>query len=292
MLPFSWATDIHFDHADRSGTMAPFLAAAGAGPKKALLVTGDISVAPKLIDHLKVLAMTKKDVYFLLGNHDFYGGSIQMVVDYVTNWLTGKLTDPKVGLCPLNLHYLPISGVVAINKDSVLIGVDGYADGRAGNLLGSNIWLNDYVVCRTFNGCDDSPAKRPRLQAILNQLGDESVAQFKALASQIDWAKKPPKTVYVATHAPPFQEAHFAPDGKLGDAHWAPHFVNAGLGDAIKRVAMARPGTQFVVLAGHTHTGCRAKVAPNVLCLVGQANYGKPVLQDPKQLGYRAVQAF
>lgn len=263
MLPFLWATDVHLDHC-RPSVLAAFIDEIHRheGP---LVLTGDISNAHKLQGHLQLL-QRDKDIYFVLGNHDAWGASIEEA-DSLAKSLHLDPDQPR-------LFYLPACEPLAVAPGEYLIGVNGYADGRAGNLLGSTVWLNDYILCKTFKGVGK---KGPyALRPILNRLGDESAQQILAKLHEVPMTAT---RVYVATHAPPFASAHWY-DGRPGDDAFLPHFVNVALGEAILTYAEAHKGCEFVVIAGHTHGGVRVQVSENVLCCVGSATYGAPQLQD------------
>lgn len=267
-LPFAWATDTHLDHTGdwaRDGFIEELRTCA----ESAILITGDISTAPRLFEDLKAITQPDKDIYFILGNHDFWKSSIEE-----TDALARMIhRDPDH-----RLFYLPACGPIAVAPRHYLIGVNGYADGRAGNLAGSSIWLNDYRFCKNFNSVmtnDWRSRDYTRLQAILNRLGDESVAH---VAEKLRVVPDDAERVYIATHAPPFDEAHWH-DGKRGGMDWAPHFVNQVLGRKLRAVAEAHPTCEYVVLAGHTHGGVRVQLADNLWCFVGHADYGYPRLQ-------------
>ena len=72
----------------------------------------------------------------MLGNHDFYGGSIAGVGEKVAS------------LCRRveNLSWLDRAGVVQLTPRVGLVGCGGWADGRYGDWHGSTVELNDYYV--------------------------------------------------------------------------------------------------------------------------------------------------
>jgi hypothetical protein len=82
----------------------------------ALIVTGDIAESRMLGSALTSLpALTERPVYFVLGNHDFYQGSIaatRRLVNYVVSDTEG-------------LVYLSQSGVVELTPSTALVGHDG-----------------------------------------------------------------------------------------------------------------------------------------------------------------------
>ena len=78
-MRLAWATDVHLDFlssteidtfADRIAALSP----------DSVLLSGDISTAPRLDADLERLAgRLERPIFFVLGNHDFYGGSVQGV---------------------------------------------------------------------------------------------------------------------------------------------------------------------------------------------------------------------
>lgn len=65
-----WLTDIHFGFLARLAEQAP----------QAVLLGGDLSAAPRLAEDLESIgAALQVPIYFVLGNHDFYYGSIKKV---------------------------------------------------------------------------------------------------------------------------------------------------------------------------------------------------------------------
>ncbi|MGB3222431.1 MAG: metallophosphoesterase [Desulforhopalus sp.] len=132
---YGWLTDIHLEFLTNKEAAAfvRYLALKGLD---GLFVTGDISTANQIEDHLQLFEeIYKAPVYFVLGNHDYYGGEIGSVRSIVQ----------KVCRKSRWLHWLPASGVVPLNSNTCLIGHDGWADGRFGNYKRSKVLLNDYL---------------------------------------------------------------------------------------------------------------------------------------------------
>ncbi len=78
-MKLGWLSDIHLDHTDRA-TRATFLQSIARTPVDAWLLGGDIGTASTVSDDLEAIAGTvTQPVYFTLGNHDFYRGSLASV---------------------------------------------------------------------------------------------------------------------------------------------------------------------------------------------------------------------
>src|SRR5687768_3888091 len=72
----AWATDIHLDFLDDDGVRR-FAAELAAPRADALILSGDLSHAEVLEHHLRLLAQgVPGPIYFVLGNHDYYGSAI------------------------------------------------------------------------------------------------------------------------------------------------------------------------------------------------------------------------
>src|SRR5690349_2418414 len=79
MFRLAWATDIHLNFAEEEAIGRFLDELAGAAPD-ALALAGDIAEAEGLEGHLRRIgAAVSCPVYFVLGNHDYYGGSIAAV---------------------------------------------------------------------------------------------------------------------------------------------------------------------------------------------------------------------
>ena len=123
----------------------------------------------------------------MLGNHDFYRGSIGIVrqqarmLSESTNWL----------------KWLPHGGAVELTKQIALIGHDCWGDGRLGKNRRSQVVLNDFFLIQELS-------KSPDLFSTLNALGDESAAYFQR---HLPDALKRYRHILVLVHVHPFKES-------------------------------------------------------------------------------------
>src|SRR5581483_6544106 len=155
----AWVTDIHVNFLDASGITA-FCRSILAGNPDLVLVGGDIAEAETVEASLRtILGVVQKPVYFVLGNHDFYGGSI------------GAVRAAMARLCreETRLLYLPHCGVVKLTPTTGLLGHDGWGDARLGNYDASTVRLSDHVLIDELTGLD-----RPELRRRLMRLGDDA----------------------------------------------------------------------------------------------------------------------
>ncbi len=262
----TWATDVHLNFLSASG-MDAFCAALRHEEPDAIVITGDIAEAPSVVSLLSVVAAELKTrIHFVLGNHDYYRGSIPRVRAAVTD------------LCRRSpwLSWLPATGVVPISPDIALLGVDGWADGRLGDYARSPVMLNDYILIAELAGLTRAD-RLTRLQA----LGDAEATRLTELLSE---ALPTYRRIIVATHVPPFKEACWH-EGRISNDDWLPHFTCRATGVALRKAALSHPDRKIRVLCGHTHGAGTAEILPNLKVVTGGAEYGEPRIQGTLEIG-------
>ncbi len=260
-MRYGWLTDIHLEFM-RDSEAKDFVKELATQKFDGLFLTGDISTAKGLESHIKLFEdLYPAPVYFVLGNHDFYGGTIE-----TTRSLVQKICSKSKWL-----HWLPVSGVVSLAKDTCLIGHDGWADGRLGDYSGSKVLLNDYVKIENFG----KAGSVGRL-ALLQSLGDQAATFFKNILAG---ALQQYQHVIVLTHVPPFKEACWH-EGEISANDWLPHFSCKAVGDVLAEAMKAAPDKQMTVLCGHTHSSGQCQILPNLLVKTGGAKYGSPRIQE------------
>lgn len=266
MKRFAWVTDIHLNFLE-AGRRREFFDLLAAGSPDAILLSGDIAESPVLELHLSEMAeWLRRPVYFVLGNHDFYRGSITE-----TRRRAAQLAEQS----PL-LVYLCCCGVVELAPGTALVGHDGWADARLGDFDHSDVLLNDYLLIEElarFNR--HSTLDRSGLGGALNALGDQAAEHF---ATVLPEALKTYARVLVLTHVPPFREACWHA-GCISEDDYLPHFSCRAVGDVLRRLAQSHPRSELLVLCGHTHGQGQARILDNLHVLTGGAEYGRPALQ-------------
>lgn len=251
----AWITDPHFDHVTRE-TWRQWADEVIALAPHALIVTGDISEGDDVTHRLECLADTfDRPIYFVLGNHDFYGKSIAETRRQIT-----ELTRDHE-----HLHYLSDCGPIYLAPDAVLIGDDGWGDASEGDYLQSTVRLNDFEQIDDFRG-----RSADAWFAILQREGRGSSDR---LAKKIAGLPATVQHVLIATHVPPYREACWY-EGHVTDDNWAPFFVCGHVGDALRRAAQANPDRQHRVLCGHTHHEGDTEILPNLIVHTGYSRYG------------------
>ena len=261
MTRIAWMTDIHLNFL-RFKQIDHFLDTVNAADPDVVLIAGDIGEAHTFAVFLdRFETRLQRPVYYVLGNHDFYFGSIAGVRS-----IAERLTEESQWL-----HWLPHEGVVELTPDTGLVGHDGWADGRYGDYAHSTLLLNDYLLIQELAGLPSAP----RLEK-LNQFGDEAAAYLRRVLPQ---ALERFRQVYVLTHVPPFKDACLY-QGVPSDDDSLPHFASKAVGDALLDSAKQWPEHDITVLCGHTHNEAHVQVLPNLLVHTGGAEYGEPVVQD------------
>jgi predicted phosphohydrolase len=264
-----WCTDPHLDWLDRAARSA-FYGSIRAARLDALLVGGDIGLADSVADLLaEIHAALSIPICFVLGNHDYYRGSIATVRKRVR------------ALCAAHprLVYLTDGGVIRLSRKTALVGHDSWADGRFGDFVHSGVLLNDYFLIEDLSAAGELHRGRvPDMRKLLeklNALGDEAARQIRApLARALASAPH----VFVLTHVPPFREACRHEDD-ISNESFLPHFACRAFGEVLLQAAAANPSRHITVLCGHTHREGYAEIRPNLRVWTGGASYGSPALQ-------------
>lgn len=256
-----WLTDIHLDFL-RPRAREDFFAAIASKNPDAVFVTGDISVAPYLLEHLGALCdALNKPVYFVLGNHDFYHGSIEGVRAKVKDFCR---THPF-------LHYLTDVGMVTLTQSTGLVGHDGWGDSRYGDYAQSAVRLNDHLLIKELTGLT------PRtLQQELMRLGTEAARHLRGTLPQ---ALDHYQHVILLTHVPPFRESCWY-QGQVSNDEWLPFFACQAVGEVLRDAMEKRPDRRMTVYCGHTHSVGTAQILPNLQVITGAAEYGAPLIHE------------
>ena len=261
-ITFLWVADPHFNFLGASGWRY-FKHQLAFYPKEVpLVITGDIAESHNFSMYLRELEEEGRNVYFVLGNHDFYGDSIAATRDRARShpgYLEG-MAEP-----------------VRLSDATCLVGVDGWYDFKEGAGADTQLRMSDWELITDFKG-----RPLPTIAKMSHTLARQSAV---LAAEKLKYAFTKYKTVYLATHVPPFLEAALAPSRLPSDKDWAPVMVNTVLGESVRSVRM---GKFLHVLCGHTHTEAHMDVPvsrmsqgePNVQVSVGRANYGDVFIKE------------
>lgn len=226
-----------------------------------MVITGDISEGDDVVPQLhRIASDINLPIYFVLGNHDFYGSTFQATRQNVIH----ACRDSS------QLHYLTDLSALRVSAGTYLLGEDGWADGTVGNYEESTIHLNDFERIGDFKASGQFAWKQKLLD-----IGSDSA---KRLRSKFEQLPTDTHQVLVLTHAPPFREACWY-EGKTTDDNWAPFFVAGQVGNAIMDFCQRRPDCKTTVLCGHTHHAGVAKMTANLEVYTGAASLGRPDIE-------------
>jgi Icc protein len=260
-----WLSDLHFDIQDRwpAGHDA-FLQQLYDQDFDHLVITGDISNAKHLRQALLSIseAAADRSIYFVLGNHDFYGSSFGAV----------DRTVARVCSQRANLRHLGSGEIIEITNQSVLIGQRGCADGKAGYGRNTISRLKDANWIADFRG--DS---RETVFSEMARLGEASGDYFQKMVTK---ALRRHEHVIVVTHVPPFvRAALFRKNGRqiLCPETEQPFFINSSAGDKLKQSLSAHPGKWLTVLCGHTHGANTYNETPSLRVHVAGNQWMEPL---------------
>ena len=260
-----WLTDIHLNFLSEKERLL-FYKKISKTNCDALVITGDIADAPSLSSILREMAQVlQKPIYFVLGNHDYYHSGISEVKKEVRE------------LCRSDslLHWLSEEQGIMLNQNTVLLGQDGWADGRYGDYQNSRVVLNDSRVIHDLFKA--AILGRNQLLQKMQELADfDAKAMSTNLTSSI---AKGVKKIIILTHVSPF-DASCWHEGKMNTPDWMPFFTSKAMGDVILSIAKNNPTIDFLVLCGHTHSSSIYQSLPNLLVKAGKAEYYQPEIQE------------
>ena len=225
------------------------------------LISGDIGESSNVINYLDILAEAlAKPIYFVLGNHDFYGGSISKTTNDIKQFVENK---PQ-------LTWLTLANYQNLGSDVALVGDDGWADARLGCAFETSLLLNDFSLIQELSGLS-----RQQLIEKLNKLGDEAAFRLKP---KLFAAAENNNKVIIATHVPPFSETLWRKNRpKKND--WLPWYSCKVMGNLLLDCAEAFPNVDFLAVCGHTHGTSVYQPLNNLEVFIAGADYSLPKVE-------------
>ena len=146
-----WATDVHLNFVEDEEIDA-FYDRMATSEASVVLLGGDVGEAASVEGYLeRCAAKVQRPVYFVLGNHDYYGGYIRDVRDQLRHTQSDWL------------RWLPSCGVVRLGNGTALVGHGGWGDARLGDFEASSVVLSDFVLIGELR--DAAPGNDPRCSA-------------------------------------------------------------------------------------------------------------------------------
>lgn len=259
-------SDIHADHLQDYDSFVDIMRQIRIKTEPSIvMICGDIGTQRNLEFFLRIIASAFSEipVFFVLGNHDAYFGTIRGA-----NYLASQVAKEFD-----NLFFLHnITDVVKLTSNSAIVGINGWYDARHGD-ENTDLMLSDfeYIDDLRFAYRDGGKGK---INEIIRRIADEDAENLRIKLTE---AAKDNKRVYVLTHVPPFKEVvtHMEQDGTVsvsGDK-LIPYFSNKALGDVLLDVAQKFPQVKFEVICGHTHSFDSTNLLENLCVWVMQADY-------------------
>jgi len=272
MTQLAWMTDIHLDMAgDLAGRLGSL--SMSVRDSDGVIITGDISVSNMLTEHLSLIESAfQRPIYFVLGNHDYYGSNIGIVRRRVSAHCASSSY----------LKYMSNVPYVKLDGGAVLLGHDGWYDAQNGNPHSDTILMNDWLQIADFNSAlRASPVGRVLNKNAIIQVA-RSIAQqaVNHVAGGIKAAVRDTRHIIVMTHVPPFRESFNAAEKYKGSSssEIVPWYTCKLMGDMLMAAARAYPHVKFTVLSGHVHSRYDDDLLNNLNVKVGGAIYGNPQL--------------
>jgi Icc protein len=257
-----WLSDLHLDYASPS-RHNKLLCELKTSHFDAAVITGDTADSKSLIHHLEILAIacSPKPLYIVLGNHDFFGSSLDQTKSEVRK-LCSKID---------NLHHLQDHGAVWLSTRTILLGHHGWADAKCGWGSQTHVRNPDHWSIADFRNL----IKSERFE-LMKKLGKDST---QSIRSGLNSVLRKRRHLIIATHVPPFESsAHY--NGKpCGPCHSA-HFVNSSMGGMLIGTARHNPNTKFTTISGHTHSPVQEYILENLESRVAGVKRGRPQIQD------------
>jgi len=266
-----WTTDTHLNFLTLEKILE-FCKSIREQKPDAVVITGDITESPLLLHHLLVLEkeVSPAPVFFVCGNHDYYHASIADIRQILTENYSYSATS-KTSLTP-GAYWLGSSGVIPLTNSVALVGHDGWYDGCYSNYFASRLVMNDYHLISEL--CHLQPETR---YDEINRLARESAGYIRDNLQKafLDGFK----TVYVATHVPPFLQSCLY-NGKRSNEDWLPCFSSKKMGDMLLEVGESHPDKNIIVLCGHSHGEAYYAPLDNLQVYTGKAVYKNPKVNN------------
>lgn len=253
-----WCSDIHLNFLNL-GLRIDFYNKITEAKGNAVVISGDIAESHNAVPLLEEMQNAIKiPIYFVLGNHDFYGSSVKAV---------------KRSVRPFG--YLGVLGLAPLTENIVVLGVDGWGDCRNGDFEDSRLTMSDWYHISDLHTA--YRLSKDDLKKALQKLADSDARKLKrkVLRAIAEGYTK----IIIVTHVPPFEEV-CTHAGKKSTSDGLPFFSSKILGSTILPIAQKHPEIDFLWLSGHTHSKAEYSPCPNMICKVAKAEYYFPQIEE------------
>lgn len=234
-----------------------------------IILTGDISETPYLINDLYWLSeICHRNIYFVLGNHDYYFGSFELGVQCaeIAELVIKKKPDgnPKQN----NLFYLPNKKPIDLGENTFLVGINGWYDLRncSNQLNHFELYMDisDYYVNESLRKLVTNRESRENQIEEIQKIADNETS---LLSSKLDdCLKLNPEKIIIATHVPPLP---------FGETNYSGFYSNKKLMDCLVDYSIGNPSIKFTCLCGHIHESGYRKI-DNLTISCKRSKYKEP----------------
>lgn len=250
-----WVSDIHLNFL-KEDTRKDFYATLNGD---VIVISGDIAESESVVKFVREMEFhTGLPVYFVLGNHDFYGSSVAQV---------------RRSVRPLG--WLPKNEGVPLSASTVLLGVDGWGDCRFGDFWNSRLTMSDWLYIKELRR--NYGRGTGELKKELQRLADNDAKNLKRKINKA--IMKGYTQIIIVTHVPPFEECCLYA-GQKSTPSGLPFFASKCLGEAILPIAKCNLGIDFLWLSGHTHSRASYEPLPNLKVKVAKSEYYYPQVEE------------
>lgn len=257
-----WLTDIHLNFLLSKVWFKDYYEKIISVNPDAVVITGDIGESGDIPNYLsEMYDVIKVPIYFVLGNHDYYGGTVEG-----TRLITESFSNGNLGGT-----WLSKSGIIKLSERVCLIGHDSWCDGRNGDYSKTKVIMNDYLLIEDFR-----ELPKGKILTKIQTLADEAAKYIKDRvheALQCGFEK-----IVIAMHIPPFPETSWH-NGSVSNNDFLPFYSSKVMGETLFKIASENKDIEFLVLCGHTHSDGESQILPNLMVLTGRAQYYYPEIQ-------------
>jgi predicted phosphohydrolase len=251
-----WVSDIHLNFLSKT-EREQFYYKLKKSKGDYIVISGDIAESHNVVELVREMEdAVSVPVYFVLGNHDFYGSSVASV----------KRSVKSMG-------YLGSKQIVALDAYTALVGVDGWGDCRYGDFENSRLVMNDWFYIKDLK----YPYYEGTLKEKLQELADKDARALKRKVMKA--IKEGYSKIIIVTHVPPFEECCLHA-GRKSTPSGLPFYASKIIGETILPLAKKHSNIDFLWLSGHTHSRASFQTYVNMTCKVAQAEYHRPQIEE------------
>lgn len=252
-----WLTDIHADKKSEKQLDELYHNINQLNPDL-ICITGDIADGEKAHLFLENLfTNTNRPIAFVLGNHDFYGWSMEDFQQQTT-----QFSHKNKGI----IYLSDIEGL-QFGNDNMIIGIDNWNDLTEYNLNEAPIRSWDFDHIEDFKGLSD--------QELINKSKELAAHSCKELEAKLQYAyEQGIKNLYIAMHFAPYHSSHYYSQEILNNEKHKYYWSCSPIGKIIDQFANEHPEIHITILSGHTHAKGEYQAKGNVEAFINPS-YGK-----------------